>query len=879
MTIWSAEIKELETLYSSVKGSFPELEKELEQLIKTEDANVVMLYSRRCLEVIITDLCESELNRPRKTEPLKGIIDKLNREEKVPSHIITSMQSLNSMSTYGAHPKEFDPRQVRPVLINLVTVIEWYLKYKSIQTEAGEVKETDRATVKYDLEKTVPLAEQRTDNIFRTLWKRGVPQITAGYFIASWIIIRFLDWILARFDVSTRWADVTLIILIAMIPSVLLYIYNRERINRGKLSLIEKITFPSNIVITVVIVLLLSKGTDLQAMTETVTVVNEFGEKEIHKVFKENYVTKLAAYPFNNESGDTSLNWLQYGISGAVEEDLFQFNYILLGPDNATHLQEQIKYAKTNNFPYFLTGSFMITDGNYEITSRIYQTSNGSVIKERDFRGTNFFSLMDSISLQARIDLGISDNILKSVPDLPVGELLTHNLDAFRSAVEGFYSTQLDYPSFMLGVTRAIESDSTFARILLERASHNYWYQISFETACRDINQAMRHRQKLSEYREISTRILYYFIRGENDKAIALAEMQYELQPYNIQLLLSLIDAYQCNFMINKFEKAAQQLNELMPGRPDYQIMLARSYLFTGKLDKGLEVLENLLRVNPENTDVLLQMGEIYLHKNDLEAAEKMFQKAILFSPEDEKYWSRIFDHIGYIRNSPIKKIFLEPFPGNYRMDDAEMTVTVFKHNDRLILKAKNQPPYFRYPVSDTQFIAYDGFHTETFISNNQGKVIKIIHEQRNIPNTFYNKVWKEDSLILKAKELLNNGNKTEALSAFREASEHNPEHYYLADYIQHLKFVQSSEYENIRPVLDTYSGDYNGLKIYKEDEKIYYMNDVGMIYKLLPLSEYQFMLPSRYNRQIQIVKENNIITGFKIIFIDGRELFFNRTD
>jgi len=64
-----------------------------------------MLYSRRCLEVIVTDLCETELQRPRKTEPLKGIIDKLNSEEKVPGHIITSMLSLNSMATYGAHPR------------------------------------------------------------------------------------------------------------------------------------------------------------------------------------------------------------------------------------------------------------------------------------------------------------------------------------------------------------------------------------------------------------------------------------------------------------------------------------------------------------------------------------------------------------------------------------------------------------------------------------------------------------------------------------------------------------------------------------------------------------------------------------------------------
>ena len=112
MKIWVNEIKELEALYQSLKGKFPNLEKELKPLLVTDDANVALLYSRRCLEVIITDLCEKELKRPRKTEPLKGIIDKLNKEEKAPSNIIASMHNLNSSSSFGAHPKDFDPEQV-----------------------------------------------------------------------------------------------------------------------------------------------------------------------------------------------------------------------------------------------------------------------------------------------------------------------------------------------------------------------------------------------------------------------------------------------------------------------------------------------------------------------------------------------------------------------------------------------------------------------------------------------------------------------------------------------------------------------------------------------------------------------------------------------
>ena len=133
MAIWTSEIKELEKLYESIKGQLPDLEKELEHLIKFDDPNVIMLYSRRCLEVIITDLCLSELKRPRKTEPLQGIIDKLNKEEKVPSHIIASMHGLNELSTFGTHPKEYELDQVRPILINLATVLKWYMKFKVIQ--------------------------------------------------------------------------------------------------------------------------------------------------------------------------------------------------------------------------------------------------------------------------------------------------------------------------------------------------------------------------------------------------------------------------------------------------------------------------------------------------------------------------------------------------------------------------------------------------------------------------------------------------------------------------------------------------------------------------------------------------------------------------
>jgi TolB-like protein len=163
MAIWSSEIKELDKLYESLKGRLPDLEKELERLNKADDENMILLYSRRCLEVIITDLCKCELKRPRKTEPLHGIIDKLNKEESVPSHIIASMHGLNELSTYGAHPKDFDPKQVRTTLINLETIIEWYLKYKdtAIDIKAKPTGETGQEIISTENVKSSTLIQKK----------------------------------------------------------------------------------------------------------------------------------------------------------------------------------------------------------------------------------------------------------------------------------------------------------------------------------------------------------------------------------------------------------------------------------------------------------------------------------------------------------------------------------------------------------------------------------------------------------------------------------------------------------------------------------------------------------------------------------------------
>ena len=329
--------------------------------------------------------------------------------------------------------------------------------------------------------------------------------------------------------------------------------------------------------------------------------------------------------------------------------------------------------------------------------------------------------------------------------------------------------------------------------------------------------------------------------------------------------------------MVHEVEKSVQQLNDLVPTLPDYQILLANSYLFTGNLNKGLKVLEKLLKDNPENTNAMMQMGEIYLHNNDLESAERAFRKAILLSPENEDQWSMILDHITYRRISPVTNEFLEPFTGTFTYEqNSEQNYQLFIHNNHLVSKPDHQSGMLYYPISDSVFVINNGWAINTYHKDDQGKIISIIHDQENLD--FSCILWREDSAILKGMDLLNMGHHSKALSAFRIAYDQNPEHYYLSNYIQHLQYIQSPDYEKSKPVLESYTGDYGTHKIFKENDQFYYETIEGFIFKLLPIDEDRFMIPSRFYSLLQIEKEDDKISGLSIVYRHGEEEFFPRS-
>jgi TolB-like protein len=618
MQIWSAEIKELESLYTSIKGRFPELEKELVQLIETKDTNVVMLYSRRCLEVIITDLCESELKRPRKTEPLKGIIDKLNKEEKVPSHIITSMDHLNSLSTFGAHPKEYDPEQVKPVLLNLITIIKWYLKYKTEKAEPVR------------MEKVVEHPDKRPVGIKEPV--RTHKSFKKPFIIVSGILI------------------VLIILLLVFDP---FKFFRKDKF--------EEIRDPEGKISIVVM-------------------------------------------PFENQTGDTTLNWFQRGISSLIINGLGNSSELAVCDDNtmfevmegmnqvytagiSPSLAKEV--AEKVNAETYISGSFQGREDTYWIMVNLVNTESGNILwtnrMEGNLKSSGYLDLADSLCKEIKNYLEIK--ALENDADFEFREAFPTSAEAYRYFIEGMNSVLAqNYESGIQLLKKALEIDSTFtfASFYLAYAyCYNYqaeqaaiwtkktyankdrvppkyqpwlelWYAFSFGNSMQDVN---RYCDLLAES-GINTRLLWFDLgvtycdfAFQYEKAVAAFDkvMEINLEKGSIWKDEVFYDRY--GLSLHKVGKHEQEKEvyeiglSIFPKSIDISCGQIICSLSMGKTSAANEYISKLISLNKDlgNSESYIEqlLGYVYEQSNIIDKSELHYRKSYELMPQsaDRIFW------------------------------------------------------------------------------------------------------------------------------------------------------------------------------------------------------------------------------------------------
>ena len=337
-------------------------------------------------------------------------------------------------------------------------------------------------------------AKAERKSLFRDLLDRRLPQILGIYLGACWAVVQFVDFLVNRYVLSPNLTDVAIVVLISFIPTIMLLAYFHGKPGRDRWTRMEKIGIPFNLVLTGTLVFFIFSGQELGAASKTITVLDEQGNQIERVIPKSQFRKKMVLFYFDNETGDSELDWLQYGFSFMIGYDLSQDMFLDIrnvhdsgftpgdyyiykkikeaGFSKATGVPLALKRQVTNelHLPYFTSGTFKKVDDSYSVEISLYQTKNSKLLKKHEFTGPDIFALADEISVQLKTDLELPNMHIQETNDLPVAEILTHSVTAFKSKMDGLVTLLIDqdWRKAQASYELAIKEDPTFAVAYME---------------------------------------------------------------------------------------------------------------------------------------------------------------------------------------------------------------------------------------------------------------------------------------------------------------------------------------------------------------------------------------------------------------------------
>ena len=489
-------------------------------------------------------------------------------------------------------------------------------------------------------------------SLFKDLLSRRVPHILGGYLAASWIILEFMDWLVRRYPISPHLVEFCLVALAAMIPTVFLLAYFHGKPGPDQWTRVEKIGIPSNLVITALLLIFLFRGRDLGAITTTVSIVDEEGQQIERLIPKSEFRKKVAVFSLENESGDTTLDWLMHALPDMLGYDLMQDIYLDItsvynfyedlrdaGYQDAIRVPMTLKkkIAAEQYMDYFTVGKIREQDGQPSIKISLHNTRTTKLLAENAFTGKDIFAMVDEIAIWLKEGLAIPKVHTENTVDLPVVEILTNSVPALKSFYSGFNECILkeNWEKGLELIEESVQEDTTFAYAYI----HLYLFNIinnKTEESMQALQSLMKYLHKLPERSQFGVKHNYYYqIKQNPQMSLEVAKNWAELYPEDLQAHMILAVRY---MILNQKENelaAYEKILGLDPGQYEYLLKIGEIYRDQGEFEEALEYYQLYADEFPNNSKSFTQIGDLYMTIGDYEQARSYYNKALLVEPDE----------------------------------------------------------------------------------------------------------------------------------------------------------------------------------------------------------------------------------------------------
>ncbi|MEM8964498.1 MAG: tetratricopeptide repeat protein, partial [Acidobacteriota bacterium] len=486
------------------------------------------------------------------------------------------------------------------------------------------------------------------DSFIQRLWHRRIPQILGAYVMAGVAVVGFVGLLVERYKLADRVFDAALLAFFTMIPAILLLAYTHGAPGKQAWGRLERFGIPINVAITLVLVVgVLLTETRVEALTETVEVVNVDGSIEEKLRPRAEKRRELAMFFWRNDSGDESLEWLRYGFPILLRRDLeqnpffdtnsaFSFTTELERADIADALDVPIALAqrisRDHGITYFTDGSFAREGDDWRANLVLYLTETAEPVVTLDATGPTYVEVVDELSIAVRKALDVVD-IEELGRDLPVTEHTSVEAIAIEQWIRGNVAQWRDNQAQTAidSFQKAIEIDPTFALAYSDLAA-TYSSLGKNTEAIEAASSARKHDYRLNERERLILPIFELVATGHYKKLILVHEQITTLFPTDVSAWRGLAHTYELFGEPVQAIEAYQHVLELDPSEHEVQLEIGRLQSQLGNYEEARQAYQHYVEARPDDASGHMALATTSWFEGDLEETRATFEQARLLT-------------------------------------------------------------------------------------------------------------------------------------------------------------------------------------------------------------------------------------------------------
>ena len=361
----------------------------------------------------------------------------------------------------------------------------------------------------------------------------------------------------------------------------------------------------------------------------------------------------IAVISFENQTGDSTYNYLQKAIPNLLITNLEQAEYLQVATWERMHdLLKQIgkgevevidkdlafKLCRMDGIDAIVLGSFIKAGDVFVTDVKVLDASSKKLLKSSNIKSKGVQSILESqidyLSDEIVEGIGLSAGKIESV-QLRIADVSTNSMEAYNYFLRGrdeFEKRYFDDSRKFL--EKAIEIDSTFALAYLYLA-WVYDYLRYVEKELKAYERAKAFSEKATE-KEILYIEAEYAGRIENlpEKRFNILKLIVKKFPKEKQAF-NFLGIYYRNRQM--YEEAINNFNKAIELDPEFGHainLLAYTYSDMRNYDKAIEYLKRYASLSPGEANPFDSMGELYFKLGELDNALAKYQEALEVKPD-----------------------------------------------------------------------------------------------------------------------------------------------------------------------------------------------------------------------------------------------------